>query len=169
MASFPNDAQESVSVKALTAADVPVFLELIQALADYEKLPGPDAGAQERLARDATCDPPRFWVLLAEQAGRAVGYAVYFETYSTFLACPTLYLEDLFVLGAERGHGAGHALLREVAREAVLLGCGRMEWMVLHWNSSAMGFYTRLGAAPLEEWQPYRMTVEQFTSLAEGC
>lgn len=159
--------RDNLAVRPLAAADMPAFLHLIRALADYEKLPGPDAEARARLTRDATSDPPRFWVLLAERAGRAVGYAVYFETYSTFLAKPSLYLEDIFVLEEERRLGVGRALLQEVAREAVRRGCGRMEWQVLTWNTPAMAFYGRLGAAPLEEWQPYRMTEEQFTRLAE--
>lgn len=155
-------------VRPLDAIDVPAFLDLIQALAEYEKLPGPDAEAQRRLIHDATSDPPRFWVLLAEKNGRAIGYAVFFEAYSTFLAKPTLYLEDIFVLEEARRCGAGRALLREVAREAVRRGCGRMEWQVLTWNTTAMDFYQRFGAVPLHEWQPYRMTEEQFSRLAES-
>jgi GNAT superfamily N-acetyltransferase len=97
--------------------------------------------------------------LLAEVDGQAVGYAVFFETYSTFLGLPTLYLEDLFVLPDFRGVGVGSALFRECATEAVRRDCGRMEWQVLAWNDLALGFYDHLGAVPLhDEWRCYRLT-----------
>ena len=147
-------------------ADAPAFLALIQALADYESLPGPDADARDRLVRDALADPPRFRTLLAERRGRPVGYAVYFETYSTFLARPCLYVEDIFVLPEERRHGVGTALLRELAREAARRGCGRMEWQVLTWNTPAIAFYERFGATRLDDWRGYRLTSEQLALLA---
>ena len=152
------EASPAIRVRALTPADVPVLLALIDALADYERLPRPDAAARERLARDATAAPPRFQALLAERAGEIVGYAIYFETYSTFLAQPTLYLEDLFVLPEARRHGAGSALFRACAAEAVRRDCGRMEWAVLTWNRLAIDFYARFAAQPLDDWRPYRLT-----------
>ncbi len=155
-----------ILIRPFQADDVPIFLDLIDALADYERLPRPDAAARERLRRDATSDPPRFQVLLAESKGRVVGYAVYFETYSTFLARPTLYLEDIFVRPEERGSGAGRALMRELAREALRRGCGRMEWQVLTWNEPAIGFYRHLGARPLDDWQPFRLTADQLAALS---
>ena len=167
MTTHLSDDVNTARVRPLTPADVPAFLDLIDALADYEHLPRPTADARERLTRDALAEPPRYQVLLAERAGRVVGYAVYFFTYSTFLARPTLYLEDIFVLEAARRGGAGLALMRELARVAVRAGCGRMEWSVLHWNTPAMAFYDQLGAAPLKEWQPYRMTGEEIRKLAE--
>ena len=110
----------SVRVRKLQAADTPRLLELIDGLADYEKLPRPDADARQRLAADALADPPRFRTLLADvDDGTVVGYAIYFFTYSTFRARSTLYLEDIFVLPAQRGQGAGVALFRACAREAV--------------------------------------------------
>lgn len=168
MPTQPDRDPAPVIVRPLAPADVPAFLDLVDALADYEHLPRPDAGARGRMARDALAEPRRFWVLLAEQAGRAVGYAVYFETYSTFLGLPTLYVEDVFVLEGERGRGVGRALMRELAREAVWRGCGRMEWQVLTWNAPALAFYERLGAAPLAEWRSYRLTVDGFARLAEN-
>jgi GNAT superfamily N-acetyltransferase len=97
----------SVLVRALAPADTARLLELVDALADYEKLPRPDAAARQRLAADAIADPPRFHALLAEVDGTVVGYAIYFFTYSTFLASPSLYLEDIFVAPESRGAGAG--------------------------------------------------------------
>jgi len=94
--------------------------------------------------------------------GLPVGYAIVFETYSTFLARPTLYLEDLFVLPAFRGQGAGRALFETMADLAVERGCGRMEWVCLDWNRNAQAFYERVGARHMTEWYPYRLTAEQI-------
>jgi len=147
-----------VNVRPLQATDLETFLSLVEDLAEYENLPPPDARARTRLAQDALASPPRFRVLLGELDDSIVGYAVFFETYSTFLALPTLYLEDLFVLPEARRKGVGDALVRECALEAVRLGCGRMEWQVLAWNDLAIGFYEALGAAPLHaDWTCYRL------------
>ncbi len=160
-------SEQTILVRRLTVADVPAFLRLVEALAHYEALEPPDAGARDRLARDALADPPRFSTLLAELDGRVVGYAIFFETYSTFLAQPTLYLEDLFVLPEARGRGVGKALFRACAVEARRRGCGRMEWQVLAWNDLAIGFYEALGAAPLHaDWRCYRLTAPQLEQLA---
>ena len=156
----------SVRVRGLTAADVDTFLDLIDALADYEHLPRPDGAARHRLADDAVSDPPRFNVLLAEVGAEVVGYAVYFFTYSTFLARPTLYLEDLFVTPAARGQGAGRALFRTCVAQAVRNGCGRMEWQVLTWNTPSIDFYERLGARRLADWHPYRLDQAALAALA---
>ena len=121
-------------------------------LADYEHLDRPSEDARTRLAADALASPPRFNAMLALIDGRAVGYAVFFETYSTFLALPTLYLEDLFVLPDFRGRGIGMALFKTCAVEAVRRGCGRMEWQVLAWNTPSIAFYERLG------WQAFQWT-----------
>jgi GNAT superfamily N-acetyltransferase len=147
----------SVLVRALAPADTPRLLELIDGLADYEQLPRPDTAARQRLAADAIADPPRFHTLLAEVDGVVVGYAIYFFTYSTFLATPSLYLEDIFVLPDARGQGAGVALFRACAQQAVTLGCGRMEWQVLSWNEPSIQFYMRLGARHLDGWLPFRL------------
>lgn len=152
-------------IRAAEAVDGPVLLGLIEALADYEKLARPAADARERLVRDAFGPTPRFQVLLAELEGRAVGYALFFETYSSFLALPTLYLEDLFVLPDARGGGHGARLIRAAAAEAVRRGCGRMEWSVLTWNRLAIDFYDRLGAIPLKEWQVYRLDGERLARV----
>ena len=156
----------SVRVRGLAASDIDTFLDLIDALADYEHLARPDADARRRLARDALADPPRFWVLLAEANGQVVGYAVYFFTYSTFVARPTLYLEDLFVTPATRGQGAGLALFRACVADAVRNGCGRMEWQVLTWNTPSIEFYQRLGARRLEEWHGFRLDQAGLAAIA---
>jgi GNAT superfamily N-acetyltransferase len=154
-----------VRVRPVTATDVPRLLDLIDELADYECLPRPDAGARRRLAADATADPPRFAALLGELDGEAVGYAIWFLTYSTFLARPSLYLEDIFVRPAARRHGVGLALFRACAKEAVRRGCGRYEWQVLSWNTLAIDFYERHGARHQAGWLPFRLDGEPLAAL----
>jgi GNAT superfamily N-acetyltransferase len=146
-----------VTVRRAAAADADVFLALVDALADYEKLDRPTPAARERLAADGLGERPRFRAFLAELDGRPVAYAITFPTYSSFLALPTLYLEDLFVLPEARAT-AWAAIFRELAAEAVRRGCGRMEWAVLDWNRLAIDFYERLGARRLSEWYGYRLT-----------
>jgi GNAT superfamily N-acetyltransferase len=146
-----------VVVRPAAAGDGAVLLDLVDGLADYEKLPRPTPDARDRLLADGFGGSPRFRVLLAFVDGRPAGYALCFDTYSSFLARPTLYLEDLFVLPDARGRGAGGALFRAVAADAVARGCGRMEWAVLRWNRLAIDFYDGLGARPLDEWQTYRL------------
>lgn len=155
-----------VEVRRATAADAPAFLELVRALAEYERLDPPDAAARERLVRDGFGAPPRFDLWIARVEGTPCGYALAFETYSSFLALPTLYLEDLFVLPARRARGVGKALFLAVAGEARRRRCGRMEWAVLTWNEMALGFYERLGARRLEDWTSYRLTAGDLARLA---
>jgi len=155
----------SLAIRPIQVADIAVWLDLIAGLADYEKLARPDAEARLRLAADATSDPPRFRVLLAELDGVAVGYAMFFFTYSSFLARPTLYLEDIFVLPDWRGHGAGIGLFRACAQQAVAGGCGRMEWQVLNWNEPSIRFYERLGARHLDAWLPFRLDGSALASV----
>jgi GNAT superfamily N-acetyltransferase len=155
----------SVLIRALRSGDVPRLLELIDGLADYERLPRPDAAARERLVADALSDPPRFRTLLAEVDGEVLGYAIYFFTYSSFRARPTLYLEDIFVVPDRRGQGAGMALLRACARQAVANDCARMEWQVLSWNTPSIDFYKRLGARPLEDWLPFRLDEDALRTV----
>jgi GNAT superfamily N-acetyltransferase len=150
----------SVAVRGFEAADADRLLELIDGLADYEKLARPDNAARQRLIADATATPPRFNTLLAEIDGVVSGYAIFFFTYSSFRAQPSLYLEDIFVLPQHRGRGAGLALFRNCAAEAVRQGCGRMEWQVLSWNTPTISFYERLGARHLDDWLPFRLDGE---------
>jgi GNAT superfamily N-acetyltransferase len=151
------DAVAAVRIRPLVTSDLPTFLDLVDALADSLRLARPDAGARDRLARDVVADPPSFRVLLAERGGRAVGYAAYLEAYSTFLARPTLYLEDLFVVPDERRHGVGRALMRALAREMERRGAVRMEWHVPAGNAATAEFYSRCGAAAQDEWRVFRL------------
>jgi GNAT superfamily N-acetyltransferase len=156
----------NVRIRGLEPADIPALLGLIDGLADYEKLARPDAQARERLARDAFADPPRFRTLLAVLDGTPIGYAMYFFTYSSFLARPSLYLEDIFVLPEHRGHGAGLGLFRACAQAALDNDCGRMEWQVLSWNEPSIRFYERLGARQLDTWLPFRMDRDVLVKVA---
>lgn len=157
---------DALSVRPASADDAELFLRLVDALADYERLDRPTLEARARLLRDGFGDRPIFHPFLVELNGEPVGYAFTYFTYSSFLALPTLYLEDLFVLPEARGRGAGRALFRFLAAEAVRLGCGRMEWVVLDWNQLAIDFYERLGARRLNEWYTYRLTRDQLDALA---
>src|SRR5438067_2414042 len=156
---------ENVRVRKATPDDAETVLRLIVALAEFERLPPPDAAAQKRLIADAFGPRPRFEIFLAELDGQVVGYAFVFETYSTFLALPTLYLEDLFVLTEFRGRKVGYALFRHCPQEALRRGCGRFEWVVLDWNTHAINFYERLGAKWLDDWRVYRLDREGLESL----
>jgi GNAT superfamily N-acetyltransferase len=140
---------------------------LVVALAEFERLPPPDETALGRLLADAFGPRPRFEIFLAEADGQVVGYAFVFETYSTFLALPTLYLEDLFVLPEYRGRRIGYELFMHCVREAVRRGCGRMEWAVLEWNRHAIAFYERLGAQHLSDWRLYRLDRQGLERLSE--
>lgn len=155
----------SLVIRELRPDDLPNLMRLIDGLADYEKLPRPDAEARQRLAVDALGKPPRFFTLLAEVDGEIVGYAIYFFTYSSFRARPSLYLEDVFVLAERRGQGAGVGLFRACAREAVANKCARMEWQVLSWNEPSIKFYERLGARHLADWLPFRLDDEALLAV----
>lgn len=154
-----------IEVRRARPDEAETLLELIRGLAEYEKLAPPDADAQARLIRDIFGERPRLEAFLVIVDGRAGGYALTLETYSSFLALPTLYLEDIFVLPELRGCGAGKALFRALVREARDRGCGRMEWVVLDWNQPAIDFYTRHGARPLKDWITMRLTREQLESM----
>lgn len=155
----------TVTVRKATPADGSTILGLVRALADYEALTPPDEAAQARLLADAFSDRPRFDVFLGEIEGVAVGYALVFETYSSFLALPKLYLEDIFVLEAYRGRKVGLALFQHCVHEAHKRGCGRMQWVVLDWNTPSIEFYQRQGAAHLNEWHTYSLTADQLAEM----
>ncbi len=145
--------------------DVPVIAELIRGLARFEKLEDEVTMTEERLASNLF-GPHRYAeTLIAEEAGESVGFALFFHNFSTFLAKPGIYLEDLFVVPEHRGGGVGRALLKELARVAVERDCGRLEWSVLDWNREAIAFYVRLGARPNSEWTVYRLTGEALSAL----
>ena len=152
-------------VRRARREDADTILRLVDALADYEHLRRPDADARKRLIHDLLSENPRLECYLCEVEGKAVGYAFIFETYSSFLALPTLYLEDLFVLPEFRKMKAGYALFSAMVAEALRRGCGRMEWTVLDWNQLAKDFYKRLGAKHMKEWQLYRIVRADMDSI----
>lgn len=156
-------------IRRAERADAPALLALIVALAEFEKLPPPDAAAQSRLIAHGFGAAPKYEAYLAEVAGLPgpVGYAFVFETYSTFLARPTLYLEDLFVLPEHRGRGIGGRLLRHCVELAQARGCGRMEWSCLDWNTSAQAVYEKMGAQRMSDWYLYRLTRDAMEAFLE--
>jgi GNAT superfamily N-acetyltransferase len=158
----------SPTIRLAGAADVPLILTFIRGLADYEKLTHEVEATEEKLR--ATLFPvegrPAAECVIAEQAGEPAGFALFFTNYSTFLAKPGLYLEDLFVFPHLRGRGIGKALLLHLAKLANARGCGRMEWTVLDWNKPAIAFYESIGAQRKREWQICRLSGD---ALAQYC
>lgn len=153
------------SIRFATAADTPVILRFIRGLAVYEKLEHECVADEASLARTLFGERPYAEVLLIEEDGAAHGFALFFHNYSTFLAKPGIYLEDLFVDPAERGKGYGKALLTALAGIAVERGCGRLEWSVLDWNQPSIDFYLSLGARPMDEWTVYRLDGDALEAL----
>lgn len=153
-------------VRSATPADVPTLFQLIKALAEYEKLSHAVTGSTASLESHLFGEKTYAEAILAELTGKAIGFALFFPNYSTFLTQPGIYLEDLFVLPEYRGQGVGKALLTHIAHLAVSRGCGRLEWSVLDWNSPAIAFYERMGASVLPDWRICRVTGEKLTHLA---
>jgi GNAT superfamily N-acetyltransferase len=148
-----------MDIRPARPADGPAYIALVRALAEFERLPGPTDEAAARLCEDAFGARPRYQLTVADLDGDVCAYAVTFETYSTFLARPTLFLEDLFVHPRARRRGIATALVRHLEAEARRRGCGRFEWMVLDWNVDAQKLYDGLGATRLDSWRLYRVTV----------
>jgi GNAT superfamily N-acetyltransferase len=143
-------------LRAAETTDVPVIFQLIGELADYERLRHQMVGDVNDLGRHLFGEPRYAHALMADWDGAPAGFALYFFNYSTFLCRPGLYLEDLFVRPAARGRGIGLALLTALEQRAREAGCGRLEWSVLDWNESAIEFYRRFGARPMQDWILYR-------------
>lgn len=157
-----------LEIRRARLEEAQILLSLIDALAAYEKLSPPDEGARQRLVRDIFGQTPKLDAWLAYVDKVPVGYALVLETYSSFLALPTLYLEDIFVKTEYRGKGAGAALFTEMVAEAERRGCGRMEWVVLDWNRLAQKFYAKYGSQHLHDWQTMRLTREDFKRVLGG-
>jgi GNAT superfamily N-acetyltransferase len=155
-----------VIVRAAARADVALILAFIRELAVYEKLEREVVATEAGLAETLFGDPPRAEVLIAEQDGVPAGFALFFHNYSTFLGKPGVFLEDLYVRPAFRARGVGRGLLARLAELAIARGCGRLEWVVLDWNESAIGFYRKLGATPMNDWTTYRLEGEALTALS---
>jgi GNAT superfamily N-acetyltransferase len=148
-----------MTIREAVEADVPLIVRLIKGLAEYEQLQE-QAVATEEAIREGLFGARRFAeVVIAEEGGAPVGFALFFHNYSTFLGKPGLYLEDLFVVPEARGRGVGKALLLHLKELAIARGCGRMEWSVLDWNAPAIGFYEKLGAQVLDDWRICRLTL----------
>ena len=152
-----------MTIRAAPPDDIALIMNFIRALADYEKMSDKVAATEDRLRTALFGAKPAVECVLAFIAGRPVGFAVFFQNFSTFLAQPGLYLEDLFVKPEYRGRGVGKALLLHLARLANQRGCGRMEWTVLDWNQPAIDFYESLGARRLKEWNICRLAGSDLT------
>jgi GNAT superfamily N-acetyltransferase len=161
-------SSEAFTIRPATISDVPIILELIRALATYERAPNEVTATEEGLAEVLFGKKPASEVLLAFENDRAVGFAVFFHNFSTWLGRPGLYLEDLFVRPEDRGKGYGRALLVHLAKIARERKCGRMEWAVLDWNEPAIQFYRKLGATPMHEWTVFRLTRDEISKLADS-
>jgi GNAT superfamily N-acetyltransferase len=165
---MPSSPSAGLELRSATPADVPVIRELIEGLAEYEKLRAECHASDALLHASLFGARPYAEVVLAEREGQVAGFALFFHNFSTFLAKPGIYLEDLYVRPEHRGHGIGKALLVHLARLAVERDCGRLEWSVLDWNVDAIGFYEKLGARAQDEWTVYRVTGDALTHLATG-
>ncbi|WP_343250623.1 GNAT family N-acetyltransferase [Diplocloster hominis] len=155
---------EGFRIRKAGRDDIPVVLELIKELAEYEKM-SDDVVATPELLEEWIFDKEKAHVLLGEAEGEIVGMALYFYNFSTFLGRAGIYLEDLYVKPSMRGSGMGKALLTRLTRIAVEEGCGRMEWSCLNWNTPSIGFYKSLGAVPMDEWTVYRLTGDVLKGL----
>ena len=156
---------ENYIIRSAERDDVPEIFVLIKELANYERLLDEVVATEEVLEETLFGENSNVEILLAYDENQVLGFALYFYTYSTFLGRPGIYLEDLFVREFARGKGIGEALLRRIARRALEMGGGRLEWSVLDWNEPAISFYKKMGAAPLEEWTTYRLTGERLKKL----
>jgi GNAT superfamily N-acetyltransferase len=157
----------ALSIRPATRADVPLLLELIRGLAEYERLSHLVAADERLLERELFAPGANVEAVIGFAGTEAVGFALYFHNFSTFLGRKGLYLEDLFVKPAHRRSGYGRALLLHVARIAHERGCGRFEWMALAWNAPAIEFYKALGAVEMAEWRLFRVTGDALARLAE--
>ena len=161
-------AVEPFSIRPARPEDAEMLVSLVRELAVYEKLEHEARATPDSFRTHLFGPRPCAEALLVELGGVAVGFALFFLTFSTFRGQPGLYLEDLFVQPEYRGRGIGKALLATLARLAVARGCGRLEWSVLNWNEPALGFYRSLGARPMDDWTVYRIDDEPLALLARA-
>lgn len=167
----PQTHPHILRVRLAQPADVSLILQLVRELAEYEKaldqVVATEQTLHQHLFGSGFGRGPVAEALIGEIDGRPQGMALYFSNFSTWLATSGIYLEDLFVRPAARGHGLGRALLTHLAKIAVERGCGRLEWSVLDWNTPAIGFYKALGAIPLDEWTMFRLTGDALKRVAQ--
>jgi GNAT superfamily N-acetyltransferase len=153
-------------IREATESDVPLILQFIKDLAEYERMAHLVVATEEQLRSTLFGTVRLAEVLIGSEDGVPAGFAIFFHNYSTFLAQPGVYLEDLFVKPEFRGRGYGKALLIRLAQIARDRNCGRVEWAVLNWNTPSIEFYKSLGARPLEDWSVFRLTGEKLEALA---
>ena len=161
-----SSAPDPPRIAAATPADVPLILALIRELADYERMSDHVVATEADVERVLFGERPCAEAVIARVGDEVVGFALFFQSFSTFVGRPGLYLEDLYVRPAHRGRGIGRGLLAHLARLAVERRCGRFEWSVLDWNELAISSYRRAGAVPMDEWTVYRLTGEPLRALA---
>jgi GNAT superfamily N-acetyltransferase len=147
--------------------DVPIILEFIKELADYEKLSHEVVATEEKLSKSLFGDRPFVEVIIADYLTKPVGFSLFFHNFSTFLGQPGIYIEDIYIKPEHRGMGIGKTILVFLARLAVERGCGRIEWSVLDWNINALNFYNELGAQAMDGWTVYRLSGETLTNLSK--
>lgn len=156
----------AISIRKAVQDDLPLILQFIESLAEYEKLRDACVASEDKLRATLFSDNPAAEVLIAAVNGQPAGFALFFHNYSTFLAQRGLFLEDLYVRPDARGLGVGRALLASLAQIAVDRDCGRLEWNVLDWNDLAISFYRGIGAFPMDEWTTFRVTGAALGELA---
>lgn len=155
-----------VVLRDAVPGDEALAAQFVRALAEYENLLHEVRGTEADFCQALFGTPPRAFALFAEVAGQPVGFALWFYTFSTFSAQPGLYIEDVFVLPEQRRRGIGRMIFRDLARRALAQGCGRMQWVVLHNNAPAIGFYRTIGARPVEDWIVQRLDGEALHAFA---
>lgn len=155
-----------VTFRSATPADIPQIFTFIKLLAEYEKL-SDQVTASEALLHKWLFEKQKAEVIFAEVNGEAIGFALFFYNFSTFLGRAGLYLEDLYVKEEHRGKGYGKAILQELARLAVARGCGRLEWQCLDWNKPSINFYLSLNARSMDDWTVYRLTGDALLNMAQ--
>ena len=158
----------AVTIVPATERDVPVVLQMIKDLAEYERMSDQVTATESGLRATLFGSRPAAEVVIAKVGETPAGFALFFHNYSTFVGKPGLYLEDLFVRPEWRGHGIGRALLSHLATITIQRNCGRFEWSVLDWNEPAIGFYKKLGAVPMEDWTIFRITGDALKALARS-
>jgi GNAT superfamily N-acetyltransferase len=156
---------EDLRIQIASEADVELLMEFVRELANYEKLSKSVTIDQARLRKVLFGQQPLAEAIIAYTGGVPVAFAIYYFNYSSFSGLPGLYLEDIFVRSHARGSGVGREIFRWLAGKATERGCGRMEWAVLNWNESAIQFYRRLNAKPVEGWTVFRLSADQLSDL----
>jgi len=157
----------TIRIRPASPADTPIILQLIRELAEFERLLHEVQATEEQLREQLFGARPGAEVVIARMGDEVAGFALFFHNFSTFLAKPGLYLEDLYVRQKFRGQGCGEALLRYLARTALERGCGRLEWSVLDWNVRAIDFYKSLGAGRMDQWTVHRVTGDALVKLGK--